>query len=87
MTRKPRRVALMLDLQWPYKRHSGIFAGVQRYAEERGWVSIIDEFAHDTLRRPRPPAERYDGVVARANHLLARRAADLGVPVVNVWPS
>lgn len=87
MSRKPRRVALMLDLQWPYKRHSEIFAGIQRYAEERGWVSIIDEFAHDTLGRKRGAAERYDGVVARANHALARRAVQLGVPVVNVWPS
>lgn len=87
MARPARRVALMLDLQWPYKRHSEIFAGVQRYAEERGWVSIIDEFAHDTLRRRRGAAERYDGVVARANHPLARRTAALGIPVVNVWPS
>lgn len=86
MTRPPHRVALMLDLQWPYKRHAEVFAGVQRYAEERGWVSVIDEFAHDTLGRTRA-AERYDGVVARANHPLARRAARLGVPVVNVWPS
>lgn len=86
MARKPPRVAIALDLQWPYKRHAGIFAGVQRYAEERGWNSIIDEFAHIALRR-RNPAERYDGVVARANHALARRAARLGVPVVNVWPS
>jgi LacI family transcriptional regulator len=77
----------MLDLQWPYKRHSEVFAGVQRYAEERGWVSIIDEFAADTLRRKRTPTDRYDGIVARANHPLARRAAKLGVPVVNVWPS
>lgn len=77
----------MLDLQWPYKRHSEIFAGVQRYAEEQGWVSIIDEFAHDTLHRKRSPADRYDGIVARANRQLARRAVQLGVPVVNVWPS
>jgi LacI family transcriptional regulator len=63
-----------------------VFAGVQRYAVERGWVSIIDEFADDTLRRTRG-AERYDGVVARANHPLARIAARRGVPVVNVWPS
>src|SRR5262249_50767426 len=81
------RVAIMLDLQWPYKRHSEIFAGVQRYAEEQGWVSIIDEFAHDALPRQRGQAERYDGIVARANLLLARRAVKLGVPVVNVWPS
>lgn len=87
MPRKTRRVALMLDLQWPYKRHAEVFAGIQRYAAERGWVSIIDEFAHDTLRRRPSAAERYDGIVARANHPLARRAAQLGVPVVNVWPS
>ena len=87
MERKSRRVALMLDLRWPYKRHSEIFAGVQRYAEEQGWTSIIDEFAYDTLRRKPGASERYDGIVARANPALARRAAELGVPVVNVWPS
>jgi LacI family transcriptional regulator len=87
MARTNPRVGIMLDLQWPYKRHSEIFAGVQRYAEERGWVSVIDEFAHDTLRRKQRDSERYDGVVARANHTLARRVAKLGIPVVNVWPS
>lgn len=87
MARQPPRVAIMLDLQWPYKRHAEVFAGVQRYAEEHGWVSIIDEFAHDSLRRKRAAAERYDGIVARANHPLARQAARRGVPVVNVWPS
>ncbi|MBA4064401.1 MAG: hypothetical protein C0501_11950 [Isosphaera sp.] len=87
MEREPRRVALMLDIQWPYKRHSEVYAGVQRYAEERGWVTVIDEFAHDTLRRKPTHADRYDGILARANHLLARRAVRRGVPVVNVWPS
>jgi len=87
MNRTPRRVALMLDLQWSFKRHAEIFAGTQRYAEEQGWTSIIDEFAHDTLQRKQKEADRYDGIVARANHPLARRAAKLGVPVVNVWPS
>jgi LacI family transcriptional regulator len=77
----------MLDLQWPYKRHSQIFAGIQRYAEEQGWTSILDEFAHDTLRRKQSASDRYDGIVARANHTLARCAAKMGVPVVNVWPS
>ena len=77
----------MLDLQWPFKRHAEIFSGIQRYAEERGWMSIIDEFVHDTLQQKRHEGSRYDGIVARANHPLARRAAKLGVPVVNVWPS
>lgn len=87
MDRRPLRVALMLDLQWPYKRHSEIFAGIQRYAEEQGWTSMLDEFAHDTLRRKQSTSDRYDGIVARANHPLATRAAKLKMPVVNVWPS
>ncbi len=87
MDRTGCRIGLMLDLQWPFKRHSEIFSGIQKYAEEHGWTSIIDEFAHDTLQRKRSEARPYDGIVARANHPLARRAARLGVPVVNVWPS
>lgn len=86
MTLPARRVALVLDIQWPYKRHSEIFAGVHRYAAERGWVTILDEFAHDTLRRS-ATAPRYDGIIARANLALAEQAAARAVPVVNVWPS
>ena len=83
----PRRVAVMLELDWPYKRHAGIFAGAQKYAQERGWESLIDEYAADTLRAhpERPPP--YDGVIARATRKLARRAVRRGVPVVNVWCS
>ena len=56
MSEKPKRVAIMLDLQWPYKRHASTFAGTQQFAKEHGWHSIIDEFAHDTLpkRRGKP---------------------------------
>jgi hypothetical protein len=39
----------MLDLEWPYKRHAGVFAGTQRYAEEQGWKSIVDEYAYDEI--------------------------------------
>ncbi len=46
---KPIRIALMLDLEWPYKRHVGIFTGTQRYAQEHGWESTVDEYADDTL--------------------------------------
>jgi LacI family transcriptional regulator len=87
MARPTRRVALMLDLQWPYKRHSEVYAGIQRFAAGRGWFTIIDEFAHDTLRRGQGAADGYDGIVARANRALARQAAARGIPVVNVWPS
>lgn len=85
MPRKPRQVALTLDLQWPYKRHAGVFAGTQRYAREQGWHSIIDEFAHDTLASAQAKSSPYDGIIARANRPLAAQAERLGVPLVNVW--
>jgi len=84
---KPRRVAFMLDLEWPYKRHTGIFAGTQRYAQEQGWESTIDEYVAETLPARRTKSIPYDGVIARATSKLAQRAAKLGVPVVNVWLS
>ena len=82
---RPRRVAVMLDLKWPYKRHTGIFAGTQRYAQEQGWESIIDEYADDTLPARSTKAVPYDGIIARATRKLAQRARHLNVPLVNVW--
>jgi LacI family transcriptional regulator len=80
---KTRRVALMLDLLWAYKRHTDTFAGAQRYAVERGWETIIDQFVDDTLREGSP----YDGVIARTTKELVVQTARLDVPVVNVWAS
>jgi LacI family transcriptional regulator len=80
---QPRRVALMLDLEWAYKRHADIFAGAQQFAFERGWETTVDEFVDDTLRES--PA--YDGVIARATRELWMQAARRDVPVVNVWAS
>lgn len=82
---KPRRVALMLDLEWSYKRHASIFAGTQQYAQKQDWESTIDEFAYDTLPARKTKSAPYDGIIARATKQLAERAARLGVPVVNVW--
>lgn len=80
-----RRIALVLDLEWPYKRHVGVFAGTQRYAQQHGWQSIVDEYAYDTLPERRIRAIPYDGIIARATKDLAERASRLNVPVVNVW--
>jgi len=84
---KTRRVAVMLDLEWPYKRHVGIFAGTQQYAQEHGWESTVDEYADDTLPARRGKPVPYDGVIAQATKKLADRARRLKVPVVNVWVS
>lgn len=84
---KPRRVAVMLDLDWPYKRHAAVFAGTQQYGQEKDWECIVDEYADDTLSAHRAKPVLYDGVIARATRRLVRHAARLNVPLVNVWLS
>ncbi len=74
---RQRRVAFNLDLEWLNKRHTGIFAGAQRYANARGWTTIIDEFVDDS--------SLYDGVIGRASRSLAEWSATQDTPVVNVW--
>ncbi len=87
MIPKPRRIAVMLDLEWPYKRHSGIFAGAHEYAQQQGWEYTVDEYADDTLPGRRAKSVPYDGVIARATRKLADRARINAVPAVNVWAS
>ncbi len=70
---KPYRIALKLDLKWPCKRHPRTFAGIQQYADEKGWETIIDEF----VKNPK----QYDGLTGRATKAHANQA----VPVVNIW--
>jgi LacI family transcriptional regulator len=73
----------MLELEWPYRRHQDVFLGTQRYAQEHShWECFVDEFADRHLTGG---TRRYDGIIARAGSLTARRARRAGVPVVNVW--
>lgn len=81
----PRRVAVMLGIDFALKRHVDMLAGTQQYAVEHGWYSIIDEYADATLPARPNGSLPYDGIIARATTKLALRAARLGVPVVNVW--
>lgn len=84
MRRQP-RVALKLDLRWPLKRHANVFAGTQRYAEEQGWESFIDEYADEHLSRATAQSLPFDGVIARANAKLFAVCRRRNVPLVNVW--
>lgn len=82
---RPRRVALMLNLQWPFKWHTRVFAGAQRFAQEHGWETIVDEFPHDTLSAGKAGASPYDGIITRATRQLVQVARRVRVPLVNTW--
>jgi LacI family transcriptional regulator len=83
----PRRIALALDVTLLYKNHTGVFAGIQRYADEAGWHVLIDNWAEGALQASLTDRPAYDGVVARITDArlgLVSAAQKRGVPVVNV---
>ncbi|MBI1373126.1 MAG: helix-turn-helix domain-containing protein [Phycisphaera sp.] len=83
---KDRRIAVMMDIDKPYKRHTETFTGIHKYAEERGgWRLIVDDWADRNLPARAGQASPYDGMIGRISKLGAERANRLGVPVVNVW--
>jgi LacI family transcriptional regulator len=83
---KQRRVGIMLELMWPYRRHVDVFAGTQRFAQAAdNWICEIDEFVYEPSGASPPQLPSYDGLIARATGPLARRAQLAGVPLVNVW--
>lgn len=83
-----RRIALSLELDWLFKRHHGLFAGTQQYAQDCGrWDCILDAHPQRTLAEGKRSAPAYDGIIARVDRQLAKTAKRYGVPAVNVWAS
>ncbi|MEX0867522.1 MAG: DNA-binding transcriptional regulator [Pirellulales bacterium] len=82
---KKRRVAVVIDLEWPLAHHQRVFAGIHRYASQRGgWNCSIDPYL-DLTANHRGDSHQLDGIVGRIPALLAKQARRRGVPLVNVW--
>lgn len=83
--KRPPRVAVQMDLQWPYKRHTEIYQGIQAYADEHGWTLVLDDFVArhgvDSERQHFP----YDAVIGRIDACLAEQVVRWRIPAVNVW--
>ncbi len=80
------RIAISLDLAWTYRYHLDVFAGTQRYAQRASdWDCYVDEFVVEMLRDVSTGNRPYDGIIARVDRELCERAAELKIPLVNVW--
>ena len=81
MSRK-RHVAVVIDFNWPFKRHYEIFAGIREFAEKHGdWTFDLGNFPDYEIAH----GKHYDGMVGRIGndcHLAALKAR---IPVVNTW--
>lgn len=75
-------VAVVIDLNWPFRRHYEVLAGIRDFAEKQtNWTFDLGNFPQYELAQ----GKSYDGIVGRVTkecHAAARKA---GIPVVNVW--
>ncbi len=79
-------VALALDLTVYLKRHTDIFAGAVRFADQQtSWTCVIDDFVESTLVNSSRGTKPYQGIVGRASEKLVLAAKRRRVPLVNVW--
>lgn len=76
------RVALVIDVDWPYKHHQGILSGILEYARPRGWRC---EFTPFLGLATAAKEDIYDGIIGRATRQLQRYARKHSIPAVNVW--
>jgi LacI family transcriptional regulator len=83
----PRRIGIALDYHLLYKHHTDTFAGLKRYADERQWRTVHDDWLIETLAPSPRGRPAYDGVVARvsADQVgLVDATAKAGIPLINV---
>ena len=80
---KPKRIAIAIELDAPYPHHYDCCRGIQRYADERGWLTVIDP--HLVGMTGQAGVAEYDGIVGRITRQVADAARARGIPVVNHW--
>ncbi len=79
------KIAIVLDLHWPYKRHTGIYAGAFRYAQQHHLDLVIDEHPFTRFRKTSKKDFPYAGMIGRATPSLFQKTSHHGIPLVNVW--
>ena len=82
---KTPRIAVVINLDWTMKHHQEVFGGIQDFANQQGWESVLWPFPPESLKsRGR---KLYDGIVGRIHPELEASAKAAGIPLVNVWVS
>lgn len=82
---KKQRVAIVIDLDWPFKFVYEYLVGISRFASgAEDWQCRIDPHAGETLARcPKQPP--YDALIGDVSKRLLEQARRHQLPVVNVW--
>src|SRR5438477_290729 len=76
-----RRIAIAIDIEWPYRHHQDALSGILKVGREKGWTCELNLF----VGSPEMSRCRYDGVIGRVSSTMAAWARRTRTPAVNLW--
>ena len=77
-----KRIAVCMELIWPYNRDIMINSGIAKYSTEHtDWQLEQCEYPEVFMAR----GTKYDGIIGRISKACYEKAAELNIPTVNVW--
>ncbi|WP_250927955.1 AraC family transcriptional regulator [Aporhodopirellula aestuarii] len=80
---KKRRIAILIEVETPLRRHLDVLAGIQQVATTADWDTTLIPVTDFDLSDNRNQA--FDGFVGRIGRSLAIKAKEHNIPAVNVW--
>ncbi|MFT5127973.1 MAG: LacI family transcriptional regulator [Rhodothermales bacterium] len=82
-----KNIAVVMELEWPLRRHHDVYAGIQAYADEHhaeDWTLALDNFPQAVLTGEMA-GPRYDGVIGRLSLDLQEILVKRQIPAANAW--
>ena len=68
-----KRIAVVIELEWPVNRHHQVYAGIQSYATTKSdWALFPDRFP-ETVLAGTWPGKHYDALIGRAAATIGDR--------------
>lgn len=78
------KVAIAIEMHYPYPWHLEMSQGIMQYGEEHGWTCVIDPYL---LSLSDTKATDFDGVIGRINQEIGQALEGHELPAVNVMGS
>lgn len=79
-----KRIAIAIEMDYPYPWHHGCYQGILKYAKEQGdWLCIVDPYLVGLSHDEKEIA--YDAVIGRIDYTTAEIAKSHNLPIVNHW--
>ena len=78
------KIAIAIDLDWPYEHHYDVVRGILNYGKENDWECVIEPWLETADSIDHVPGN-YDGVIGRVTPQLYDWCTKNDVPLVNVW--